>query len=72
MDIKGPFLRFSILDRIYKVSVFLDNQNSKLTLSLPSDSSEAVEYVEYSLSEILNAPEILRGRIKKQIDILNT
>ncbi|MFA0960937.1 hypothetical protein AB9P05_03970 [Roseivirga sp. BDSF3-8] len=70
VDIKGPFLRFSILNRIYKVSVFLDDQNSTITLSLPNDSSKAVEYVEYSLSEVLNTPEILIDRIKKQIDIL--
>lgn len=72
VDIKGPFLRFSILDRIYKVSVFLDNQDSMVTLSLPNDSSEAVEYIEHPLHEILNEPEILSDRIKEQIDILKT
>ena len=70
VDIKGPFLRFSILDRIYKVSVFLDRENSRLTLSLPIDSPEAVDYIEYPLHEVLNAPEILRDRLKEQIDIL--
>lgn len=72
VELKGPFLRFSILDRIYKISIFLDNQNGKLIFSLPNNSSEAVEYAEYLLSEVLNTPEILKDRIKEQIDILKS
>lgn len=70
IEIVTPFLSFNVEERRFKLLVLLDINDSRLQVSLPNDSPEAVEYIEYPLHEILNDPEILRDRIKEQIDIL--
>ncbi|MFA0964965.1 hypothetical protein AB9P05_24365 [Roseivirga sp. BDSF3-8] len=72
IEITPPFMRFNFEERVFKVLVLLDGSDGRLQVSLPNDSPEAVEYLEFPMNEILGNPEIFKSRIEAQINSLKT
>ena len=65
-----PFMKFSFEARRFKGLVLLDGNDGRLQVSMPNDSPDEVEYLEYPLNEILGNLEIFKSRIEEQINSL--